>query len=256
MRAREPDSRGTSTRDGVRIAYESFGRRPARRSLFPPIDTIVHSRAWKAQVPYLAQHFRVVTIDPRGNGRSDRPTDPAAYGDLEFVDDTIAVMDQLGIERAVLVGICDSAWQALLCAALHPDRVQGVVAIAPWARDDTPPFACGWRRSALRRGAADLRRLVPVQPALLAEDWPDFAAVLLRPDLPEPHSTKLLEDVVGWARETTGEVILARARRRARSRTPPRRPRAAARRSPPGARRSRAPRTAVSPQGRATPWRG
>jgi pimeloyl-ACP methyl ester carboxylesterase len=40
--------------------------------VFAPTDPLVHSRAWKAQVPYLARTSRVVTIDPRGNGRSDR----------------------------------------------------------------------------------------------------------------------------------------------------------------------------------------
>jgi pimeloyl-ACP methyl ester carboxylesterase len=34
-----------------------------------PIDPLVHSRAWKAQVPYLAREFQVIRIDPRGNGR-------------------------------------------------------------------------------------------------------------------------------------------------------------------------------------------
>ena len=55
-------------------------------------------------MPYLARSFKVVTIDPRGNGRSDRPQTAAAYADTEWVADTIEVMDAPGIDRAVLVG--------------------------------------------------------------------------------------------------------------------------------------------------------
>src|SRR4051812_7911173 len=73
VRAREPDQEGYVDRDGVKVAYEAYGQQPGIAIVFAPVDTIVHSRAWKAQVPYLARHHRVVTIDPRGNGRSDRP---------------------------------------------------------------------------------------------------------------------------------------------------------------------------------------
>src|SRR5271165_3402475 len=140
MRARYPDIEGFVERDGVKVAYEVFGAgQPAL--VFAPTDPLVHSRAWKAQVPYLAQAFQVLTIDPRGNGRSDRPQTAAAYADTEFVADTIAVMDAAGIDRAVLVGLCSSSWRALLTAVLHPSRVLGVVAIAPWAPFLTPPLA-------------------------------------------------------------------------------------------------------------------
>ena len=153
MRAREPDRTGYVDRDGVRIAYESFGEGDTT-ILFPPVDPIVHSQMWKAQVPYLSRHYRVVTVDPRGNGRSDRPTEPAAYDDLEFVGDAIAVMDELGIERAVLASVCYSAWLALLTASLHPERVQGVVAIAPYVLDGSPPMAS--RADAAARFEEDL----------------------------------------------------------------------------------------------------
>ncbi len=52
--------------------------------LLLPTWEIVHSRIWKFQIPYLARHGRVVTFDPRGNGRSDRPADVAAYDRREF----------------------------------------------------------------------------------------------------------------------------------------------------------------------------
>ena len=58
----------------MRIAYEIFGEGETT-IVFTPVDVIVHSRMWKAQVPYLARHFRVVTIDPRGTAaRTARPT--------------------------------------------------------------------------------------------------------------------------------------------------------------------------------------
>ncbi|HYV02193.1 MAG TPA: alpha/beta fold hydrolase, partial [Actinomycetota bacterium] len=78
MRARYPDTDGYALRDGVKLFYEVFGEGEPTVLLLPTWS-IVHSRHWKMQVPYLAQHFRVVTFDGRGNGRSDRPTAAEAY---------------------------------------------------------------------------------------------------------------------------------------------------------------------------------
>ena len=67
MRAKEPDKQGHIIRDGVRIAWERFGDR-GPWGLFVPTWHIVHSRSWKMQVAYLSRRFRVLTLDPRGNG--------------------------------------------------------------------------------------------------------------------------------------------------------------------------------------------
>ena len=56
---------------------------------------------------YLARHCRVVTFDGRGNGRSDRPTEPEAYAEPEFAADAIAVMDATGTDRADHRGLLD-----------------------------------------------------------------------------------------------------------------------------------------------------
>ena len=92
MRARMPDDEGFVERDGVSIGYELYSPDcPGPTIALLTSWAIVHSRQWKAQVPYLSRHFRVLTIEGRGNGRADRPDDPAAYLDREYVDDVIAV---------------------------------------------------------------------------------------------------------------------------------------------------------------------
>ena len=96
-RALQPAHSGFADVDGVRIAYEVFGEGEQTLLLMPPW-AIVHSRFWKAQVPYLARHFRVVTLDARGNGRSDRPDSPEAYGPRATEQDALAVVEATRVE--------------------------------------------------------------------------------------------------------------------------------------------------------------
>jgi pimeloyl-ACP methyl ester carboxylesterase/predicted glycosyltransferase len=208
MRARNPDDESFIERDGVKIAYEVYGSGSGGPTVvFPPMDAIAHSRAWKAQLPYLARRSRVVTIDPRGNGRSDRPSDVAAYDDAEFVADIIAVMDKLGIDRAVLVGVCTSAWRSFLTAAAHPDRVLGIVSISPWAPFLAPATSVpmgddfeaelesydGWRK---------------YNKNYWLHDWRGFTEFYFGELLSEPHSSKQREDAIGWAMEIGPETML------------------------------------------------
>ena len=56
----------------MRVFWEAYGE-GEETVLLLPTWSLVHSRQWKAQIHYLSRHFRVVTFDGRGNGRSDRP---------------------------------------------------------------------------------------------------------------------------------------------------------------------------------------
>jgi pimeloyl-ACP methyl ester carboxylesterase len=135
-RARYPDSSGYIKRDGVRLYYEVYGAGEPTIFLLPTWS-IVHSRHWKMQIPYLARHCRVITFDGRGNGRSDRP--PAGYAEAQFAADAMAVMDATATGRATLVSLSAGAQRALILAAENPDRVTGAVFIGPSVPLAVPP---------------------------------------------------------------------------------------------------------------------
>src|SRR3954471_24802765 len=120
-RARLPQRSGFADVDGVRIAYEVFGEGDETLLLLPPW-AIVHSRFWKGQVPYLARRFRVVTFDPRGNGRSDRPQAPDLYGPRMLERDAVAVLDAAGVSDCLMVVHCGSAAAGLLICTNHRER--------------------------------------------------------------------------------------------------------------------------------------
>src|SRR5262245_54752599 len=103
MRAKLPHTEGFVDRDGVKLHYEVYGE-GERTILFIPAWAIVHSRAYKLQIPYFSDRFRVITYDPRGNGKSDRPVTAEGYALEQLVGDPLAVMDALGVERAILFG--------------------------------------------------------------------------------------------------------------------------------------------------------
>src|SRR5207237_10590927 len=111
-----------------------------RTVLVLPNSSIVDSQVWKCQVPYCARHCRVLTMDGRGNGLSDRPQGAAAYTDESFAADCLAVMYDTGTKSAGLVSLSNGARWALLMAAEHPERVESLVFLAP-ALPLVPPFS-------------------------------------------------------------------------------------------------------------------
>ena len=142
---------------------------------------------WKAQVPYLARHHRVITFDPRGNGRSDRPSAPAEYGDTELVADVLAVLDATGTDRAVCVGLSKGGRVLLQLAALHPDRVSGAIFLAPALPLDGSAAAA--RTRAFETDVDDPVGWAKFNVHHWRRDLGDFAEFFFSEVFPEPHSS-------------------------------------------------------------------
>src|SRR5215218_9892536 len=74
---------------------------------------------------------RVVTLDLRGHGRSDRPPEMWHYGMGFFARDVVALLDHLGVEEAVVGGTSLGANTTLEVASLAPERLRGMVIEMP-----------------------------------------------------------------------------------------------------------------------------
>jgi pimeloyl-ACP methyl ester carboxylesterase len=77
------------------------------------------------------QGLHVVTLDLLGHGRSDRPADPLVYSMTSFAEQVEALMDHLGIAKAVVGGLSLGANVSLELAANRPERVQGLIVEMP-----------------------------------------------------------------------------------------------------------------------------
>ena len=206
-RARYPDDTGYVKRDGVRVFWERYGDGEPT-VLFLPTWSIIHSRGWKAQIPYFARHFRVVTFDGRGNGRSDSPSAPEAYATDEFMADALAVMDATGTERAWLVSLSMGAPRALLLGADHPERVQGLVFIGPAV--PLPPSSARARApGSFTQARATYHGWEKFNQHYWLDHYEDFLQFFFANIFSEPHSTKQIEDGVAWGLDTDAATLSA-----------------------------------------------
>ena len=205
-RARYPDETGYVEREGVRLYYEVYGSGEPTVFLLPTWS-LIHSRHWKMQIPYLARHCRVLTFDGRGNGRSDRPTDPEAYAEAEFAADALAVMDATQTSRAILAGFSMGAQRSLLLAANHPDRVEAAVFVGPAYPGGGEPLDA--RTSYAWEDELDTDEgWAKYNKHYWLRDYKGFVDFFMSRMFTEPHSTKPIEDAVGWALDTTGETLV------------------------------------------------
>jgi pimeloyl-ACP methyl ester carboxylesterase len=140
---------------GLTIFFEELGSGPT----VVLGHSFLCSRAmWREQLPLLSRRFRVITPDLRGHGKSGRVDHPFSLYDA--VSDVIAVLDILGIDRAVWCGLSIGGMVALRAALSHPQRVSGLMLL------DTDAGAESSLRKLKYRAMGVGARLVGLKPFL------------------------------------------------------------------------------------------
>ena len=159
----ETKDQGYVKNDGARIWYAAYGSGSAVILLHGGLG---HSGNWGYQVPaLLGSGYRVILIDSRGHGRSTRDARPYSY---EFMaSDVLAVMDEMQIGKAGLVGWSDGACTALILAAQTPIRVAGVYY-----------FACNMDPS----GAKEITESTPILNRCISRHSQDYQRLSATPE--------------------------------------------------------------------------
>lgn len=115
-------------RDGVKIHYEVHGPGNGKG----PTILLSHgysstSRMWDGQVAALKDRYQVVVWDMRGHGDSDYPADQNKYSEALTVGDMAALLDAVGVDRAIIAGLSLGGYMSLAFNATHPDRVRALM---------------------------------------------------------------------------------------------------------------------------------
>lgn len=198
------------TPDGVRLHHEIRGKGPT--------IVVLHggpglSSAYLApNLDELARHYRLISYDQRGSGRSTVVTDPVRLTRDHHVEDVDAVRRHFGLDKVVLLGHSWGAAPAAFYARAHPDRVAAVILLDPLPARSTPwmeQFGANLRRwmdeatsrrvgelAAARRGASD-----PV--AACRAYW----SVFIRGYMADPNDLAMLGRIRGDVCDAPPEAI-------------------------------------------------
>jgi pimeloyl-ACP methyl ester carboxylesterase len=149
-------------RDGVKIHYEVEGRGPA---VLLTHGFSATGEMWRGQVAALKDRFQVITWDMRGHGRSDYPDEQGAYSEAATVADMAAILDAVGVERAVIGGLSLGGYMSLAFHLAHPQRTRALLIIDTGPGYKNDQARDGWNANAIARagryeaeGLGDLSR--------------------------------------------------------------------------------------------------
>ena len=176
-------------KSGVKLAYYVYGE--GKPALVFVVAFVGTAEAWINQVNYLSQNFKMVTVDMRGAGESDKPADNYTI-DL-YVDDLNSIVEELQEKNFVLVGESGGASIAIKYAATYPGKVSKLVLIG------TPP--------AYYPPSYESRSL-----ALFQKSYSEALRTFLKLLFPEPGTEYVKDWGFQICQKTTREIALNRIR--------------------------------------------
>jgi pimeloyl-ACP methyl ester carboxylesterase/predicted glycosyltransferase len=214
VRALEPDYDGYAERNGVKVFYEVFNDAGSPTVMLHHGWPLAPGALWKMQVGFLARHYRVIAWDWPTNGRSDRPSDPNSLLLPEVAAHIPSIMEATSTQKAIWVGVSGGVMISLAAAMARPDLVSGMVLVGG---------AVGGAGEQAERDFEMLDALLHFDEEPVANPtgwqlmnakaweshWDEFVEFFVKSVFPEPHSTKAVEDFIGWASGTTAELQTA-----------------------------------------------
>ena len=141
--------------DGTRIHYEVTGR-PGATPILMIQGLGASKNAWNLQRIAMATRFRSISLDNRGAGRSDKPTQPFTLE--QMADDAIAVLDATGVETAHVVGASMGGVISQIIAVKYPHRVRSLTLVCtacrnhPWRQE----LLQSWAHTAEEKGMIEV----------------------------------------------------------------------------------------------------
>jgi 3-oxoadipate enol-lactonase len=121
----------TFTVDGTELYYEEQGE---GMPLILLHGLGANRAMFKQEMEYWGSSYRVIGLDSRGHGRSDKP---AEFTLNDHIEDTVALLDHLGIQKAHVLGVSMGSYIAQGVALAHPDRVEKLVLVVSKAHGKT-----------------------------------------------------------------------------------------------------------------------
>jgi pimeloyl-ACP methyl ester carboxylesterase len=105
---------------------------------------------WKGQADAFPG-YRVITWDMRGHGQTDSPEDQSLYSEDHTVDDMAAILNELGIERAVIAGLSLGGYMSLAFNVKNPQKVRALMLFDTGPGYKNPVGREGWNKTAHQR---------------------------------------------------------------------------------------------------------